>query len=149
VAYEERLRVPWWGWLGGLTATAGLTAELTIGAPGLRVPALYAATLALAAAGLWALGRIRIAVTAEELLVDDARLPLRFVAAVQPLDAQARRELLGTGSHPLAFVVQRPWVRGAVRVDLDDPDDPTPYWLISTRRPAQLAAALTARAHQP
>jgi len=136
--------VPWWGWLGGLAVTAALTAELTIGAPALRLPALYAVTLALAAAGLWALGRIRIAVTGEDLIVDDARLPLRFVAGVQPLDAKARRELLGTDAHPLAFVVQRPWVRGAVRVDLDDPADPTPYWLISTRRPTELAAALTA-----
>jgi hypothetical protein len=29
-----------------------------------------------------------------------------------------------------------------VRVDLEDPLDPTPYWLLSTRRPQELAAAL-------
>ena len=29
-----------------------------------------------------------------------------------------------------------------VLIVLDDPDDPTPYWLVSTRRPAELLAAL-------
>jgi hypothetical protein len=28
---------------------------------------------------------------------------------------------------------------------LDDPDDPTPYWLISCRHPARLLAALGSR----
>jgi len=60
------------------------------------------------------------------------------------LDATGRRELLGPLADPLAFVVQRPWVPGAVQVMLDDPDDPTPYWVVSTRQPARLAAALLA-----
>ena len=30
-----------------------------------------------------------------------------------------------------------------VLIVLDDPEDPTPYWLVSTRRPAELAALLT------
>jgi hypothetical protein len=42
----------------------------------------------------------------------------------------------------VAFVVQRPWVRGTVRIYLDDPDDPTPYWVVSSRRPQALLAAL-------
>jgi hypothetical protein len=36
-------------------------------------------------------------------------------------------------------------VPGGVRVDVADDDDPTPYWLVSSRRPAALAAALTDR----
>ena len=45
---------------------------------------------------------------------------------------------------PYAFVVQRPWIPGAVQVHLDDPADPTPYWVVSSRRPDKLAAALLA-----
>ena len=33
-------------------------------------------------------------------------------------------------------------VGGAVRVVIDDPDDPTPYWVISTRHPTRLAQAI-------
>jgi hypothetical protein len=29
-----------------------------------------------------------------------------------------------------------------VRVHVNDPDDPTPYWMISTRRPDELVAAI-------
>lgn len=31
---------------------------------------------------------------------------------------------------------------GLVRIEIVDPDDPTPYWLVSTRRPNELATAL-------
>jgi hypothetical protein len=43
--------------------------------------------------------------------------------------------------------VLRPWVDGVVRVALTDPADPAPYWLVSTRRPEVLAAALE-RSHE-
>ena len=75
---------------------------------------------------LWWLGRVRVAVRDGEFLVDDARLPVRFVADVVALDLEGRREVLSVGAHPLAFVVQRPWIAGAVQVVLDDPADPTP-----------------------
>ena len=58
------------------------------------------------------------------------------------LDAAGKREALGVGAHPLAFVVQRPWIGTAVQVLLDDPANPTPYWVVSTRRPVELTTAL-------
>jgi hypothetical protein len=91
-----------------------------------------------------------VAVRDDELLVDDARLPTRFVADAIALDAAGRREVLGVASDPLAFVVQRPWIPGAVQVVLDDPADPTPYWVVSSRDPQRFAAALmvSARSHR-
>ena len=52
------------------------------------------------------------------------------------------REALGPGADPRAFLFTRPFLSSVVRVDLRDPADPHPYWLVSTRRPRQLAAAL-------
>jgi len=92
------------------------------------------------------LGRIKVAVTPTELQVDDARLPVSVIADVIALDAAGRREVLGVGAHPLAFVIQRPWIPGAVQVLLDDPADPTPFWVISSRHPIDLATALLAAA---
>ena len=43
---------------------------------------------------------------------------------------------------PAAYVLHRGWVGPMVLVVLDDPDDPTPYWLVSCRRPDRVLAAL-------
>jgi hypothetical protein len=161
VGYAERLVLPWWLWPPALGLAALLAAEVHLGGGGVRAWLPYAVLLPATAAGLWWLGRIRVAVQpapdggadrgadshadrGAELRVDDARLPVRFVADAVPLDAAGKREILGPYAHPLAFVVQRPWIGGVVQVVLDDPADPTPYWVVSSRCPERLAAALLA-----
>ena len=59
-----------------------------------------------------------------------ARSPRRLRAGPVP-DADAR-----------AHLVLRPYVKTAVELTLDDPADPVPYWIVSTRRPTQLAEAI-------
>jgi hypothetical protein len=140
--YRERLNVPVWWWLAAPGLATLFAAEVFLGAPGLATALPYVVLVPAVVAGLWWFGRIRVAVTADELIVDDARLPLRYVAAVTPLTVLETRDLLGPHAEPYAFVIQRPWVRGAVRVDLADPADPTPYWVVSSRRPAELASAI-------
>ncbi len=142
--YRERLSVPIWWWLAAPGLAALLAAELFMGAPGLATALPYVVFLPAVVVGLWWVGRIRVAVTAEELIVDDARLPLRHVARVTPLNPLETRDLLGPNAEQYAFVIQRPWISGAVRVDLADPADPTPYWLVSSRQPARLVAAIEA-----
>jgi hypothetical protein len=39
-------------------------------------------------------------------------------------------------------LVLRPYIKTAVEITLNDQDDPVPYWLVSSRHPQQLAAAL-------
>ena len=141
-AYAERLRIPWAAWPGWLAVAGLLGAELWLGGTGLRAWVPFAVLLPLTVFLLWRADRIRVVVTATEFQVDDARLPLSVIADVVPLDAAGKREALGVGAHPLAFVVQRPWIGGAVQVLLNDPADPTPFWVVSTRHPVELATAL-------
>lgn len=56
-------------------------------------------------------------------------------------DATAER---GVRLDARAWLLLRGWIPGVVRIELTDANDPTPYWLVSTRRPAELAAALSA-----
>jgi hypothetical protein len=144
VRYAEWLTVSWWMWPPTLAFGALLAVEIWMGYDGLRSWLPFVLLLPLTVLGLWRLGRIRVAVADGEFLVDDARLPVAVIADVVALDADGRREVLGVGAHPVAFVVQRPWIAGAVQVLLDDPADPTPYWVVSTRRPVELATALLA-----
>jgi hypothetical protein len=143
-AYRERLSVPWWLWLLGLGLAALAAAEVYLGAPGRATWVPYLVLVPLAALGLWWLGRIQVAVSDGELRVDDAHLPVRYIAEVGVLDAAGKRAALGAEADPLAFVVQRPWISGAVLVVLDDPADPTPYWVVSARRPERVARAVLA-----
>jgi hypothetical protein len=129
-------------WLPTAAVAAVLAAEIGLGAPGVRGWLPLALIIPLSLAFLWWFGRIRIAVTGSELRVDDARLPLEIIADAIPLTADDKRLLLGQASDPLAFVIQRPWINGAIQIMLDDPADPTPYWLISTRHPEEMAQAL-------
>jgi Protein of unknown function (DUF3093) len=145
-AYAERLGVPWWSWPLALCAGFLLAAEVWLGAGGLRAWVPFAVALPVTVAVMLWLGRIRVTVTADEFRVDDARLPVSVIAEVVALDAEGKREVLGVGAHPLAFVIQRPWIGGAVQVLLDDPADPTPFWVVSTRHPSRLAGELRAAA---
>lgn len=140
--HDERLRTPLWFWPAGLAAGGLLAAEIHLGYPGPRSWLPYLVVLPVVAALLWRLGRVRIRVDEAELWVDDAHLPLRLIAGVEPLHGDGKRAALGPELHALAFVVHRPWVPGAVKVALADPADPTPYWIVSSRHPERLAAVL-------
>ena len=43
-----------------------------------------------------------------------------------------------------AYLLLRPYLKRGVRVDITDPADPAPYWLVSSRRPDALVSALEA-----
>ena len=54
----------------------------------------------------------------------------------------------GVDADARAFLLLRPYLKRAVQVEIADPADPTPYWLVRTRHPDELAAApLTALTH--
>jgi hypothetical protein len=143
-AYAERLTVPWWAWPIGVALAAFSAAEIFLGAYPQYNWIPYAILIPLAVVGLWRLGGVVIRVDGDELRVDDAHIPVSFITEVNILDAEAKRQLLGPLAAPQMFVIQRPWVRSAIRVVIDDPADPTPYWVISTRRPGALAEAILA-----
>ena len=144
VLFDERLWVPWWGWLLALAIATVLAAEVHLGYPGVRawLPYLLIVPLALALVG-W-LGRVRVRVADGELQAGQAHLPLRYVGEVDVVSGAAKRRALGPELDPAAFVLHRGWVRSAVRLQLTDPDDLTPYWVVSTRRPDRLAELLRA-----
>lgn len=79
-----------------------------------------------------------------ELHAGRAHIPVALLGDVEVLDAEAVRAAMGPGYDPRAFVCLRVWTRGAVTAPVVDPADPTPSWLVSSRRPEQLRAAVEA-----
>ncbi len=95
---------------------------------------------------LWSMGRAQIRVSSEgELFAHKAHLPASVITRAASIPATAKSAALGRQLDPAAFMMHRAWVKTMVLLVLDDPDDPTPYWLVSTRRPGELIAALGMR----
>ncbi len=146
--YRERLWAPWPVWLVvmSLIATLGIAYGAAAGAAVGVGTSLLAGSLA--AALLLRSGAI-VAVSTHELRAGRARIPLVGVGSAVALDAERTGWLRGPGIDPSAFMVMRGWIPTAVLVEILDEHDPTPYWLISSRSPARLTAAIeTARTGQ-
>ncbi|KOG90411.1 membrane protein, partial [Streptomyces varsoviensis] len=62
----------------------------------------------------------------------------------EPLDAEEARAWRSYKADPRAFMLLRSYIPTALRVEVTDPADPTPYVYLSTRSPERLAAALAA-----
>jgi hypothetical protein len=138
VSYRERLRTPWWWYVVALFVASLLAAEFHIAGLKLTDWLPYAVLVPLAVAIVWWLGSSVLEVSGGELRVRGAHLPLSFVSGCVGLDAATLRRVVGREGDPAAFVSIRPWIGPGVQLWLDDPDDPTPYWIVSTRRPKQL-----------
>jgi hypothetical protein len=140
--YEERL-VPsaaWWalalgsgvvmGWIVWVasTAVAGLVALVVV------------ALLGVALVARWTL-RVRVDDDGT-LHVGRAVLGPGDRGRATALDAAGYREVHGPRADHRAVLFTRPWARRGVRVEVTDPADPAPYWLVSSGRPFALADAL-------
>ncbi|WP_375490906.1 DUF3093 domain-containing protein [uncultured Jatrophihabitans sp.] len=140
--YRETLRTPWWWYVVALAVAALLAAEFHI--PGVRltdwIPWCSMPPLALII--VWWLGRSHLEVRDHELRVRGAHLPLGYVTGEIALDQQTLRRIVGREGDPAAFVSVRPWIGPGVQLWIDDEEDPTPYWLVSSRHPDRLVAAV-------
>ena len=83
-----------------------------------------------------------IIVTDRQLFVGDAHIDRRFITETTGYDVEEARTARGTDLDARAFLMLRPWAKCAVRIDIHDESDPTPYWLVSSKRPMELAEAL-------
>src|SRR5579875_1728749 len=141
--YRERLAVPvsWWILavpviiiLGGYAAYANLNGTIV-------VIVYIVFTVAIVATLLnWGSGVIEVG--GGTLRAGRARLPLGQVTEVQPMDEQQAAAMRGHRADPAAHTLIRPYLKQAVYIGVQDPAGRVPYWLIGTRRPRELAAAI-------
>ncbi len=73
---------------------------------------------------------------------DRARLPLQYVGQIKQLDNVQSRRARSTDANSNAYFQLRGGIKNSVIIEVTDPEDPHPYWQVSTRRPAELIAAL-------
>lgn len=149
--FAERLAPSGWVWMSALlvAASTGLVVLTTLG----DAAAIVVAITAAASAG-WALARTSavIKLSSSELRAGRARIPVTALGSVREVNEVQMRALRGPRADARAYLCQRGWIPAGVAITIEDPGDNVPYWLLSSRRPAQLAAALRtaiAAAEQP
>jgi hypothetical protein len=142
VLYAERLTAPasWWA-ISVLVCGASLGAILlklsgVAGAVGAVVGVLIGTALV---AGY---GRIGIELTERELRAGPAAVPVAVLGPARALDAEEARSLRMERSDARAFMLLRSYLKAAVLVEVNDPEDPTPYLYLSTRHPKRVVAAV-------
>jgi len=117
---------------------------LAIWAPLGQIPALLSTILCVF--GLVILSQkmqTTILVEQNMLYVNNAKINLKFVKKATALNKDEFKKLNGASADPAAFLATNFWTNIGVKVELKDKKDPTPYWLISTKRADELVKKLT------
>ena len=136
--------MPLWWYLPAAGLGVLLGAEVHMGYPGFRSWVGYLVLVPLCLAALWWLGRSRVRVKGKTLAAGDRSVALSHVGRTDVVPRRDKQQALGPDLDPGAFLLHRTWVGPVVRVEITDPDTPEPYWVLSSRRPDALVAALEA-----
>jgi hypothetical protein len=139
--YRERLHVPLTWWLLAMPSALIIGATLYAGLPWPWPILIVGGLLAVCAALLISLGRGQVEVDASAVRAGGAALPLAAVTEVAVLDQPQTMRLRGPRADPAAHLYSRPYLRESVYL-AGEPSAGAPYWLIGTRHPAELAAAV-------
>ncbi|MFI5687514.1 DUF3093 domain-containing protein [Streptomyces sp. NPDC051636] len=141
--YDERLTAPRSWWL--ISFLVGVSFALIL-LPFGPLPLLGGLVGGTAAAAVCAssYGSIRIRVVGDSLIAGEAKIPVSALGEWEVLDQEEARAWRTYKADTRAFLLLRAYIPTALRLEVTDPDDPTPYLYLSTRDPEGLAAAIEA-----
>lgn len=139
--YDERLTAPrsWWVIAAGIGVSGGVM-MLPLGLLAMLCGLVAAAALASVCVSVY--GSARLRVVADSLVAGDARIPLSALGEAEALDEEEALAWRRHKADPRAHMLLRGYVPTAVRIEVTDPEDPTPYLYLSTRHPQALVRAV-------
>jgi hypothetical protein len=141
--YRERLRVPLAWWLLALPIVLIFGATLFAGLAEPWPIIIMAGLAAGCAALLITMGLGTVEIRDGALRAGDAVLPLTAVSEVVSLDEKQTARMRGPRADPAARLYSRPYLKQSVYLAVNHSSPvAAPYWLIGTRHPAELIAAV-------
>ncbi len=142
IRYRERLNPgPWMFVTALLLIPAGLLVFLPIN----ETVGVIVSVLLYAGAVIYLVATTpTIEVTDRAFRAGRATLPIEFVGEAVAFTGEEAFIARGQQLDARAYTMLRGYVKDVVRVENTDPNDPVPYWLVSTRHAGQLLAALPA-----
>jgi hypothetical protein len=140
VSYRERLSPSLWVIVSA--AVAAPMAALVIAPIDTTLALVGGALVGVAIVGFLVAGSPIVQVRDGVLTAGRAHIDVGFTGEVTVLTGEEARHARGPGLQPRSWHVIRGGIDGVVIVEITDIDDPAPSWVISTRTPDRLAAAL-------
>lgn len=142
MVYDERLHVPLRWWVQAVMFLASIWLAFIVALPAVVAWTATAAFTVSVVLLFMTYGSAKVRIEQGVLHAGRAQIPVALLADPVPLDREQTRLLAGRDANAHAYLLLRPYLKRAVRVTVTDPMDPAPYWMISTRHPEELAAAI-------
>ncbi|SED05139.1 Protein of unknown function [Nocardioides exalbidus] len=144
--YAERLTVPLRWWVQGMMLVASVWLAVLVATPDNEIIAWLVTAAAFAAMVTLFVryGGARVSVDRTTFRAGRAQIALEYLGTATALDADGVRRQAGVDADARAYLLLRPYLKRGVMVEITDPADPAPYWLVSCRRPDLLVSALEA-----
>ncbi len=144
--YRERLTPALWVFVS--TALL-IPASIIVLAPlptvdGVLIGSILGVVLYLGVVGTLVISAPLIEVTPGQVRVGPARIPAELVGECTAFTGEEARAQRGPQMDMRAWLCIRGWIKPVVKMQIADPLDPAPYWLVSTRRPGDFIDAVTA-----
>lgn len=144
VRYRERL-LPGFGFFGAWLLLIPATALI-------MMPINKAAAIPVAI-GMYVLVALIFVALSPVIEVRDGKLragratiAVGFVGEIEALGSDALRDIIGPGADARNYMVVRGWIHRGIKIEITDASDPTPFWIITSRKPIALAEAVRAEA---
>lgn len=140
VIYRERLTPPVW-----------IFVIILLGAPMLAIAfkplgdafsLIVAGVAAIAIVLFLSLSAPEIKVTKKSFSAGRARIERSYISNVSPLVEESEIEKRQLHGKATTWLLLRAGIKTAVRISIDDPDDPYRTWVVSSRTPDRIVAAL-------
>jgi Protein of unknown function (DUF3093) len=140
ITYRERLAPSLWVIVGA--AVVAPMAALVAAPIDTTVALLVGIVVGVAFVGLLIAGSPVVQIRDGVLTAGRAHIPVDLLGRAEVFTGEEARNARGAGLHPRSWHVIRGGIDGIVVVAVTDPDDPAPAWVVSSRTPDRLAAAL-------
>ena len=88
---------------------------------------------------------LTIEVDKEELRAGPAHIELKYIGQATALDSKEMGRLRTRDADPASYLIFRFWRSTGVKVEINDPRDQTPYWLMTSKRNTELAEILNSK----
>lgn len=140
VIYSERLYFSAKLWL--LLLGFALIFYISIWAALGNLPAIVSTVLLIFLFVIFNFKTSTIRVSDKNLKVGFANIEITHLGEIQPIADFSKFQRAEVVLDPAAYLHTKFWIKPAVKINLSDPKDPTPFWLFSTRDPVKLTAAI-------